>query len=166
LETGTKGFEGLVVLRGTDRDHSFALCEGHFGRSGQQGREPGNGRFHIFREEGVNREHDSCLHLPASAQIVDYSAIDVRQDRVAIFSQESAQLWIGTLAPSSWEFLDDGAVYHLPLHDSGAPHYCNAEGVAWIGPDQVAITSDRKKQGSRHCGRHDESIHVFALPAT
>jgi hypothetical protein len=165
LESENKGFEGLVSVRRGDRDYLLALCEGNFCKSGDDGRQPGNGRIHIFSEEDGSWVYSECLHVPSSAPFIDYSAIDIRHDRVAILSQESAQLWIGTLAATTWQFLDDGVVYRLPLHDSGAPHYCNAEGIAWIGPDQVAITSDRKKQGSRHCGRHDESIHLFALPA-
>jgi uncharacterized protein YjiK len=165
LPKENKGFEGLAYLRRDDQHYLLALCEGNSCKAGDAGRQPGNGRIQIFRDASGNWEHVECLHVPKTVRFVDFSAIDILQDRVAILSQESAQLWIGTLAASTWGFMDEGVVYHLPLHDSGTPNYCNAEGVAWIGPDQIAITSDRKKRGSRHCSRHDQSIHLFALPA-
>lgn len=75
-------------------------------------------------------------------------------------------MWLGRLAPGTWEVQDDGAVFGFPRDRSGHVIYCNVEGVSWIDDDRLVMVSDRTKPGDQHprCRAKEESIHVFALP--
>jgi hypothetical protein len=52
----------------------------------------------------------------------------------------------------------------LPRGAKGAVVYCNAEGVAWLAPNQIAVVSDKKKiDQHRRCEKKDQSLHVFQI---
>jgi hypothetical protein len=159
-----KGFEGLTWIEREGDDYVLALCEGNGCLSGSEGRERGNGTIQVFRRVADGWKHAATLAIPATAQFVDYSSIDVRDGRVVVLSQENGQLWVGALRQTGWGFVDDGAVHALPRNEDGRPSYCNAEGVAWLAGDRVAIVSDRKKKDApKRCGRTDQAIHLFDL---
>jgi hypothetical protein len=160
-----KGFEGLAWVEREGEDHVLALCEGNRCQGGSAGREPGHGTIQVFRRATEGWKHVTTLAIPATARFVDYASLDIRDGRVVVLSQESAQLWVGRLREEEWAFVDDGAVHVLPRAKGGRVSYCNAEGVAWLTDDRVAIVSDRKKKdAAKRCGRTDQSIHIFALP--
>lgn len=164
LDRANKGFEGLACVQRDGDDYVLALCEGNWCKGGQEGRQPGNGRIQIFRR-AAGWHHVAELALPPAAAFTDYSSIDVRDERVAILSQESSQLWVGQLSQTDWTFLDAGVVYGLPGGRRAKPLYCNAEGVSWLAPDLIAVVSDRmKKDDPRRCARKDMSVHVFRIP--
>ncbi len=164
FETDNKGFEGLSCIHRDGRDYLLALCEGNFCKGGEVGRRPGNGRIQIFQKAAPGWEHVDELKLPESVQFIDYSSLDIEEDRVAVLSQASAAVWIGTLDPGEWRFTGAGAVYHLPRGASGKSPYCTPEGIAWIGPDRLAVVSDRRKNGApKRCRTTDESLHVFRV---
>ena len=165
FDSGNKGFEGLAHVRRDGEDYLLCLCEGNGCRGGREGREPGNGRIQVFRRDERGWTHAGSLNVPAAARFVDYAGLDVRDGQVAVLSQASSQLWIGAIEPSGWGFVDEGVVYRLPLDADGDRIYCNAEGVAWLAPDRVAVASDRRKQGEpKRCGQNEQSLHVFGIP--
>ncbi len=97
----------------------------------------------------------------------DYSGITVVGDRIAIVSQVSSALWVGSLAPSGWEVTGEGTSYTLPRDADGEIIYGTVEGVSWIAPDQVVVVSDRAKpEQDRRCRAKDQSIHIFRTRAS
>jgi hypothetical protein len=166
LDRANKGLEGLSCLRRAGRTYLLGLCEGNRCQGGAAGRRPGGGRIQLFERGPRHWDHAGTIRLPPALWFEDFSSLSVAGDRVAVVSQASSALWVGTLAPSSWEVVGDGATYRFPLDRQGNTVYCNVEGVSWVTGDRVVVVSDRAKattQG-RRCRAKDESIHVFAIP--
>jgi hypothetical protein len=90
---------------------------------------------------------------------------------LAVLSQKSAALWIGTLsfAEGQWR-VGEGETLPLPRDDRGEPIYTTAEGVAFLDADRLAIATDAEDD-SPPCGpaarppadprQADQSIHIF-----
>ena len=58
---------------------------------------PGGGRLHVLQRAATTWKSIGCIKLPRSVKFADYSAIALRNSRIAVISQETARLWIGTL---------------------------------------------------------------------
>jgi hypothetical protein len=159
-----KGFEGLACIRRGGRDWLLTLCEGNRCRGGNKGREPGGGRIHVFGEEDGQWVHERELHLPEDVLFEDYSGLAVDGDRVGVVSQKTSMLWVSHLAPDEWEWQGPHRLYEFPRSGNGEAIYTQVEGLAWLGPDRIAVVSDRrKKNGNGGAASKDESIHVFDL---
>ena len=169
LETGNKGFEGLLMLCYRGYDYLLGLYEGDDAESGKAGDEAGRGRIQVF-EQGKGRwKHAGTLKLPEVVRFKDYSSIDFSNRYVTVLSQESSAMWVGRVRdePTSFDdlFEDEGKLFLFPRDDKGRPLYCNLEGVAWIGDDRLAVVSDKKKpKQPGRCADKDQSIHIFKLP--
>jgi hypothetical protein len=165
LPSSNKGLEGLTCVQRLGHTYVLGLCEGNWCAQGKRGRTPGGGRIQVFERRDGAWPHVASLHLPASLPFRDFSALAAAGDRVAVVSQESSAMWLGRLAPDTWEVQDDGAVYDFPRDRGGDVVYCNAEGVSWINDDRLVMVSDRAKPGEQHrrCRAKEESIHVFTL---
>jgi hypothetical protein len=81
---------------------------------------------------GCGWQVEKVLELPSSVPFTDYSAIDIQKTeanlhRVAVTSQESAQLWIGQLDINSWTFSDypKQRLFHFPRNDNCEVIHCN-----------------------------------------
>ena len=109
----------------------------------------------------------SCSEDQIAEQVrfEDYAALDVRDTRIAVVSQASAKLWIGSFAAESWNVLDGGTIYDFPRTAHGASRYCNIEGVAWLDDDRLAMVSDRSKhdEQDRECATKDQMIHIVRI---
>lgn len=165
FESENKGFEGLTCVgRGRD-EYLLALCEGNKCKAGKKGRKPGGGRIQVFQAVRDTWRHVDTIRIPKSAAFEDYSAVDVRGHRVAVASQASSAVWIGSFAPDSWDLKDDGLVYSFPTNAKNKTVYCNIEGIAWLAADRFAVVSDRMRpsKDKERCGRKDQSVHIFAL---
>ena len=165
FESKNKGFEGLTCVgRGKD-EYLLALCEGNKCKAGKAGRKPGGGRIQVFQAMRDTWRHVDTIRLPKSVTFEDYSALDVRGRRVAVVSQASSGVWVGSFAPNSWDLMDDGLVYSFPTDAKNRTVYCNAEGIAWLAADRLAIVSDRMRPSKdrERCRRKDQSVHIFAL---
>ncbi len=165
FEDENRGFEGLAVV---DRDEArflLALCEGNMCRSGKKGRRPGGGRIQVFQPGDDEWRHFGTIELPMTVEFEDYAGLALDGSRIAIVSQASSGLWIGSLDSSSWTIDGDGQVYDFPRSSKGKTVYGNAEGVCWIAEDRIVIVSDRRKSDQpKRCGEKDQSIHVFEIP--
>ena len=160
-----KGFEGIATLQRTDEEYVLALCEGNHCRSGHDGEQKGNGRIQIFQRTTHGWQHVGTIKLPKAVQFEDYASLDIRGETVAVLSQASSQVWLGTLNESAWTFLDDGRIWRLPGDEHGQPTYCNAEGVSWLTADQLVVVSDKRKQGApKRCKAKEQSVHIFRIP--
>ncbi|MEZ6187409.1 MAG: hypothetical protein R3F62_20655 [Planctomycetota bacterium] len=164
LDGITKGAEGLAHVHRDGEDYLFALMEGNDGRDKKAGRERGKGRIEIFRRHKGKFKAMGRIDLPERAFFADYAGIDVRDDRVVVVSQASAQLWVGTLRPDVFEFTDAGRAYRFP-EDGSETRYPVMEGVAWLDAQRVVVVSDRPTPPFEAAKHAQESIHVFRLPA-
>lgn len=150
LPDDNKGIEGLAHVRRDERSYLLALCEG-------------DGALQVFRrkKKGDGWKHRDTLRLPAAADFEDFAGLSVRGDRVAVVSQESSALWVGTLAWDAWSFTDDGEVFHFPRDEEGRARYCTIEGVAWLDARRLVVVSDQANKRGRET---EQSIHIVALP--
>ena len=165
LPSANKGLEGLTCVQRGAQTFVLGLCEGNWCSHGERGRTPGGGRIQVFVRADDAWPKVATVHLPAWLPFRDFSALAAAGDRLAVVSQESSAVWTGRLDVERWEIMDDGAVRELPRDAHGERVYCNVEGVSWIGPDRLAMVSDRVKPGEQpqRCRAKEESIHVFGL---
>lgn len=137
-------------------------CEAH-----AESRIPGNGRVIVAKlnsNRSIVNNGPGCVwqplktvKLPPTACFEDYSAISIffnpldGQSKgtallpVAVTSQESSAVWIGTFDRASLEFSGPGKVYRFPLDDNVEVMYCNVEGVAWLDSRRLVFASDKPK---------------------
>ena len=166
LDRPNKGLEGLTCVHRGDQTYLLGLCEGNRCRGGKDGEVPGGGRVHVFQRGDEQWERVGKIRLPETLMFTDYSGIAVTGDRVAVISQMTSALWVGDLAPSSWEVTGAGTRYELPTDADGRVVYGTAEGVSWMAPDQVVMVSDKAKpEYPRRYQTKDQSIHIFRIPA-
>ncbi len=159
------GFEGLHAVRREGRDYLLALCEGNRCRGGRKGRQPGGGRIHVLQRAGTVWKSMASIALPPSVRFEDYSAVSIRGNRIAVISQQTSRLWIGSLRFRDWTITGRGAVYDFPSTKKGKPKYCTLEGVCWLSPRTFVLVSDLCKESHpKRCRKRDQSIHVFRIP--
>jgi hypothetical protein len=119
FEKRNRGFEGLTAVRSNGVDYLLALCEGNEGRAGARGHTPGGGRIHLLQKSGQAWASVAQINLPTSLDFKDYSALALRGDRLAVVSQKSARMWIGTLRQSNWTISGDGRTFDFPRNRNG-----------------------------------------------
>lgn len=165
LPAANKGYEGVATLERDGKTYALVLHEGDQDTADDDGSV--RGRIEVYRRkaDGEGWKHHGTLKLPKSVDFADYAGIDVQDGRVAVVSQTSARLWVGTLEPDAWQWKDKGREYAFPGEGSGdGKPYTSIEGVAWLDAGRVACVSDLLPDGARG-EAHDESIHIFALNA-
>jgi hypothetical protein len=119
----------------------------------------------VFRR-GRNWDRVGKIQLPETVLFEDYSGLAVTGDRIAVVSQSSSALWLGHLSADGWQVTGPGTTYALPTDANGNIVYGTAEGVSWIGADQVVMVSDKAKpEQDARCRAEDQSIHVFRIPS-
>jgi hypothetical protein len=166
LDRPNKGLEGLTCVRREEQTYLLGLCEGNRCKGGAEGRIPGGGRIQVFQRGRRNWDRVGKIRLPETVLFEDYSGIAVTGDRIAVISQVSSALWLGSLAPSGWQITGAGTSYALPRASDGSIAYGTIEGVSWIAPDQVVMVSDKAKpEQDRRCRAKDQSIHIFRIPS-
>jgi hypothetical protein len=164
FEDVNKGFEGLALIRRGGRQWLLALCEGNRCHGGKKGREPGGGRIHVFGDEGGAWVLERELRLPEDVLFEDYSGLAIDGDRVGVVSQTTSMLWVSHLAPDGWVWEGPSAFYEFPRTRSGELLYSEIEGLAWLGPERIAVVSNRsKREQTSDEATKDQSIHVFDL---
>jgi hypothetical protein len=167
LDRPNKGLEGLTCVRRDGRAYLLGLCEGNRCKGGAEGRVPGGGRVQVFRRGDRQWDRVAKIRLPETVLFQDYSGIAVADGRIAVVSQESSALWVGSLVPDRWEFTGAGMSYALPRSADGGIVYGTAEGVSWMAPEQVVMVSDKAKPDQDpRCRAKDQSIHIFRIPAS
>ena len=165
FDSDNKGFEGITTLQRGDAEYVLALCEGNHCCGGREGKQKGNGRIQIFQRITQGWQHVGTIKLPKAVRFTDYASLDIQGDTVAVLSQASSRLWLGTLDQSAWVFIDAGRIWHLPREEHGQATYCNAEGVSWLTADQLVVVSDKRKKGEpKRCTAKDQSVHIFRIP--
>ena len=165
FEERNTGLEGLSAVRWRGQDFLLVLCEGNRCRGGRAGRKPGGGRLQVLQCSGRRWKPVARIKLPPTAAFEDYSAVSVRGHRIAVLSQRSSRLWIGTLRFGDWTIADEGTTYEFPRTKNGKIKYQTLEGLCWLTDRSFVCVSDLSKP--HHKKRHqktDQSIHVFKLP--
>src|SRR5258705_267583 len=84
----------------------YVICEGNRCRAGRAGRKPGGGRLHVLQCSRKLWKPVARIKLPRTAAFEDYSAVSLRGRRLAVLSQQSSRLWIGTLRFGDWAIAD------------------------------------------------------------
>ena len=165
FEERNTGFEGLSTIHWKGHDYLLALCEGNRCRAGRAGRKPGGGRLHLLARSGKGWKPVARIKLPKSMEFEDYSAVALRGRRIAVISQQSSLLWIGTLRFGDWNIVDKGKTYMFPRTKKGKIKYQTLEGLSWLTDRSFLCVSDLAKPGYNKCCRKtDQSIHIFKLP--
>ncbi len=165
FDTRNRGFEGLTSARWRGVDYLLALCEGNRGKCGREGREQGGGRIHVLKQVDDLWQSVAVIKLPRHLDCKDYSALSLRGTRLAVVSQQSASLWIGTLRPGAWTIAGAGKAYDLPRTKKGKRRYFTVEGLAWLSANTFAMVSDlRKRKHPDRAAKTDQSIHIFRVP--
>jgi len=166
FEKRNTGFEGLAAVRVKGQDFLLALCEGNKCRAGKRGRKPGGGRIQVLRAAGKVWKPVATIALPRSVRFEDYAAVAIRGTRIAVVSQQTSKLWIGTIRLRGWSIAGRGRIYDFPRTKKGKRQYCTVEGLSWISPRTFVMVSDLSKGDySKRCSKHDQSVHVFRIPA-
>ena len=96
---------------------------------------------------------------------LDHLLIQIRGDRIAVVSQSSSALWIGTLATTGFAVEDSGTIYEFPRDADRRVVYGTVEGVSWLTDDRLVMVSDRAK-GDTPARAKEQSLHVFRLPSS
>ena len=153
-----KGFEGLAFLGRGGKKILYAMCEGNLCTDAKSG----GGRIQAFTETadgGWAWSH--TVSLPDDAEFEDYAGLSYRDGRLAVVSQASARLWIGSVDEQARTFVEgSGTTYRFP-----SKGYGNVEGIAWLDDNTlVAVSDQKKKQQPERCAKKDQSIHIFRLP--
>ena len=165
FEKRNRGFEGLSAVRWRGQDCLLALCEGNRCRAGRAGRKPGGGRIHLLQRSGALWKPVARIKLPESVTFEDYSAMSLRGRRLAVLSQQSSRLWIGTIRFDDWTIADKGHTYEFPRTKNGKIEYATLEGLCWLTDRSFVCVSDVAKPPSKKRHRKkDQSLHVFKLP--
>ena len=165
FEKRNTGMEGLSAVRVQGQNYLLALCEGNGCRGGRKGKKPGSGRIHVLRRVGRIWKSLTTIALPPSVKFADYSAVAVRGSKIAVISQQTSRLWIGTLRVPDWTIAGRGTTYDFPRTKKGKRKYCTLEGLCWLNARNFVLVSDLAKGDySKRCRKHDQSIHVFRLP--
>lgn len=156
FEKANKGFEGLAHARHQGREYLYALREANWRSSGAR-----RGRIDVFVRTPGRWKESHRIALPIDARFEDYSALAIRDRRIAVVSQQSARLWVGELdVRAQMVVRGSGAVYRFP-----GKNYRNVEGIAWLTNDTLVAVSDRvKKDQPGRCASTDQSIHIFRIP--
>jgi len=159
------GMEGLSAVRVQGLDYLLALCEGNGCHGGKKGKKPGSGRLHVLRRAGRMWKPVTTIELPRHVKFEDYSAVALRGNKIAVISQQTSRLWIGTLSVRDWKITGRGNIYDFPKNKKGKHKYCTLEGLYWLDKRSFVLVSDLSKGDySNRCRKHDQSIHVFRLP--
>jgi hypothetical protein len=165
LETRNKGLEGLGCVVRDGEVFLLGLCEGNRCKAGKAGRRPGGGRIHAFRREPLVWTHEATIRLPKDLDFVDYASVAVRGDHIAVVSQTSSALWIGTLATTGFAVEESGTIYEFPRDADHRVVYGTVEGVSWLTDDRLVMVSDRA-EGNTPARAKERSLHVFHLPSS
>jgi hypothetical protein len=165
FEKRNTGFEGLCAVRWRRQDFLLALCEGNRCRAGRAGRKPVEDASTCFSAPASSGKPVARIKLPRTAAFEDYSAVSLRGRRLAVLSQQSSRLWIGTLRFGDWAIADDGTTYEFPRTKKGKIKYATLEGLCWLTNRSFVCVSDlSKREHKKRYRKTDQSIHVFNLP--
>jgi hypothetical protein len=167
FEQRNTGFEGLSAVRWKGRDYLLALCEGNRCRAGRRGKKPGGGRIQVLQCSRSVWKPIATIALPPNVKFRDYSAVSLRGTRIAVVSQETSRLWIGSLRFRDWTIAGRGMIYDFPRTRKGNIKYCTLEGLCWLSPRSFVLVSDLcKGKYAKRCRKRGESIHVFRIPTS
>jgi hypothetical protein len=166
FEGTSKGFEGAIGFPDASGElYILGLCEGNH-CSEERKADAGHGRVVMMKKNTIPDpnvpgelncvwETVRVVHIPKSADFIDYSDIDIASDgRVAITSQENSSVWIGAavgidngvIDPDVFEFVkDSGVTYQFPKSNDCHTIYCNIEGIHWMNNEMLMAVSDKMK---------------------
>lgn len=161
-----KGIEGAAWITSGGTEYLLALCEGNF--CADDTTSYGNGRIKVLALANGRWTTQTTLSIPSAAAFADYAdlAIRARGDSsfdIAVLSQASAALWLGTLTTSPFAIQGPGQIFDFPKNADGTEAYCELEGITFLDASTFAMVSD-KTNDKTYCNDKDTSAHIFHLP--
>ncbi|MCB1178276.1 MAG: hypothetical protein KDK36_11895 [Leptospiraceae bacterium] len=163
IKSRRKGMEGISYFRNNTGEYLALLCE--------KAKCSKRGNVLILKKEKSFWKEVSAFKFKVKG-MKDYSDISIKEDKVAIVSQQSSSLWIGKMNSINFQFTD-GKLYHFPKvntngefsKEANKKTYCAVEGVTWVDEKKLAMVSDQtKKDKSGFCHLKDEMLHIFTIP--
>ena len=153
------------MVRRKKQEYVLGLCAQNHCKGGRQGRIPGGGRIQTFVNEGNSWAHKGTINLPSKAAFEGYTALSVRNGRIAVASKNDSAVWIGQFQDGGWDFVDMGIVYELPKSKKDNTVYCTVEGIDWSDNDELVVVSSRRTRSQpKRSRKKDQSIHLFRVP--
>ena len=156
LEAVNKGIEGLGFVDIDGERFLAALCES--GKCDDRSR----GRLLLRGADGDLTRVD----LPKGLDFEDFSGLAIRGQRIAVVSQESSMLWIGSVFRDADGELDTETedLLRLPRQRDGDVDFCTVEGIDWLDDTTLVAVSDLEKRGQPgRCEDHAERIHFLSI---
>lgn len=154
LDRPNKGCEGVAWFEHEKTSHVILLLEG------KEDQNLGLALVMKFAEGKL--EPVARLTLTPMATFKDHAGIAYHDGQLAVVSQSSSKLWVGTLNTVQWT-VDEGQIYQFPRQD-GKVVYGNIEGVVWLDEQTLVCVSDQPKEGRDEHQAKGESIHLFKIP--
>ena len=113
--SATPGSRGWRVVRGrAGRTICSRSAKGTGAASGRKGRKPGGGRIQVLQRKGRTGSRSRASSCRGRVKFEDYSAVALRGTRIAVISQLTSRLWIGTLRVRDWTIAGRGRIYDFP----------------------------------------------------
>jgi len=154
LARPNKGCEGVAWFEHEGDSHVLLLLEGK--------EDQDLGLALVMKFAGEKLEPVARLTLTPMASFKDHAGIAYHDGMLAVVSQSSSKLWVGTLDTRDWT-VDEGKIYQFPRED-GKVAYGNIEGVVWLDQRTLVCVSDQPKEGRDEHQAKGESIHLFRIP--
>ena len=154
--TNNKAFEGIAYTRRNNQDYLLSIVEG-------------TGAIAVMQQNGSTWNKVAEFYLPVSFN--DYADIALYGNKLAVVSQEDAQLWVGELSATSWATTGSSTVYDFPKGNSsgvvGAGNlviYGNVEGVSFINDSTIVTCTDKMASSQpAYQSYKDQSVQLFRL---
>ncbi|MBI3233860.1 MAG: hypothetical protein HYZ42_07425 [Bacteroidetes bacterium] len=152
-----KEFEGIAYIRRNNEDYLLSIVEG-------------TGNIAVMKQSGSSWTTITEFNIPVT--FTDYSDIAIYGNKLAVTSQEDAQLWVGTLSSTSWATTGgSGTVYDFPKGSStgvvGTGNYTlygNVEGVSFINDSTIVTCTDKASNSQPSYQTYkDQSVQIFKL---
>jgi hypothetical protein len=151
-----KAFEGVAYVRRNNQDYILSIVEG-------------TGKIVVNQQNGNIWKVITEFSLPVTFK--DYSDIAIFGNKLAVTSQEDAQIWIGNLHQTLWTYTGSWTVYDFPKGDKngtvGAGNltlYGNIEGVSFINDSTIVTCSDKASSSQPSYQNYkDQSVQIFRI---
>ena len=152
----SKAFEGIAYIRRNNNDYLLSIVEG-------------TGAIAVMLQTGNTWTKVTEFFLPVT--FTDYSDIALYGSKLAVVSQEDAQMWVGELSSTSWTTTGSGTVYDFPKGSStgivgggNLTIYANEEGVSFVDDSTVVTCSDKAASSQPSYQTYkDQSVQIFRL---
>ena len=167
------GISAIAHISHGNESYILGLCEFNFCR-GDDLKSSGNGKIQVFKKEKTIWKHIAFIDIPHHIDFLNYSAMDVLDNKIVVVSRLSSKIWVGRLSETSWSIIGIGHVFAMPKgNEKGEVGkgqkiiYCSVDGVSWVDHHTIALVSNKMHSVSpAECQYKEQMIHIFEVPHT